>query len=178
MEHLGERRPGQPRLGRRRRAELPGQLPQRGRSGLERWLPRGSSPAAEIRAIGVGVSGSDLFLFNEGPVQRLQKVLYGDVPLQHQINVQRLDEVATWPTGVSNPWGFDGGTRLQRYEHAAWYYATQGSLDNYDKPTLDSLMMRDNPAYRGQWSEAYEQFGPNGSRVSQWGQIPNYPPAD
>ena len=143
--------------------------------------PRGAGryvTATDVADLKLGITDSDPFVFTEGPVHQTRRQLQGDVPLQHQINVQRLDEVATWPTGVNNPWGFDGGTRLQRYEHAAWYYATQGSLDNYDKPTLDSLMMRDNPAYRGQWHEAYEQFGPNGSRVSQWGQIPNYPPAD
>jgi hypothetical protein len=26
-----------------------------------------------------------------------------------------------------------------------------------------------------QWVQAYDQFGPNGSRVAQWGQLPNYP---
>jgi hypothetical protein len=51
----------------------------------------GHTTAAEIRAIGVGVSGSDLF--NEGPVQRLQNVLYGVVPLQQRRGRSRGSEI-------------------------------------------------------------------------------------
>jgi hypothetical protein len=36
--------------------------------------------------------------------------------------------------------------------------------------------MGDNAALLGQYQQAYDQFGPNGTLSAQWGQIPNYPP--
>jgi hypothetical protein len=60
-----------------------------------------------------------------------------------------------------------GSPAALKYEHAAWSYATEGPSDNYLKPALDSLMMRDGATYQSEWHKAYEKFGPNGSLAAQ-----------
>ena len=127
--------------------------------------------ATDIANIGVGVSGSGAQIFSSaGGIESVRKQLYGVVPLTHQVNTGPLGSNATWD-GTPNPWGYTNGASVPvRYEHVAWHFGSQG------KVPLDSLMMRDDAAYQAQWHEAYTQFGPNGTQVVQWGQIPNYPP--
>lgn len=127
--------------------------------------------ATDLRAIGVGVSGSDPEMFEGSDTDTLQRALYGDVPTQHQVNANRLVKgyQIRWD-GTPNPWGFAAGTtNAIRYEYLAWYHGTLG-------PTpLDSMLMRDNSTLRAQWHEAYQQNGPNGIWASRWGYIPSYP---
>jgi hypothetical protein len=123
----------------------------------------------DIVDIGIGVSGSGAQLFSSGPLDDARQALYGKVPLQHQVNTGPLGKLATWD-GTSNPWGYEEGEKVpMRYEHVAWYFGSKGVAP------LDSLMMRDDKKYRDQWHEAYDQFGPNGSKAADWGQVPNYP---
>lgn len=125
--------------------------------------------ADDIHNLGLGISGSDLFLFNYGPVDQVRLQLYGRVPLTHQANTGNLGDPVTWD-GTPNPWGFAKGQVVPlRYEHAVWYFSNKGSVP------LDSFMMRDASAYLSQWREAYGQFGPNGTKAIYWGQLPNYP---
>jgi hypothetical protein len=126
--------------------------------------------AQDIIDIGVGVSGSGAQLFSAGPLDDIRQAVYGKVPLQHQVNTGPLGDPATWD-GTPNPWGFTNGQTVPiRYEHVAWYFGSKGVAP------LDSLMMRDDQNYITQWHEAYDQFGPNGSKIANWGQIPNIPP--
>jgi hypothetical protein len=133
-------------------------------------IPTGGFVTAQnIRDIGIGVSGSVPHLFSGGALETLRQQLYGDVPLEHKVNANGIGDSQQWPT-VSNPFGLSSGTRALRYEHVAWYYGTEGETP------LDSLSMEDALTHQAQWHEAYGQFGPNGTEVAQWGQIPNYPP--
>jgi hypothetical protein len=127
--------------------------------------------ATDIANIGVGASGSEAQIFSSASrIDNVRKQLYGVVPLTHQVNTDPLGSNATW-NGTPNPWGYTNGQSVPiRYEHVAWYFGSQG------KVPLDSLMMRDDDTYQAQWHEAYTQFGPNGTQVVQWGQIPNFPP--
>ena len=131
----------------------------------------GDVSVTDIRNIGIGVTGSDPDMFSGQDTDLLQRQLYGEVPLQHQANANRLENgyKITWD-GTRNPWGFtQGTTNAIRYEYMAWYHGTQG-------PTpYDSMLMRDDATLNAQWHGAYSQFGPNGSRASVWGQVPNYP---
>jgi hypothetical protein len=140
--------------------------------------PRGAGcfvTATDVADLKLGITDADPFVFTEGPVQQTRRHLQGDVPFQHQVNVGDLGEPVTWPA-VNNPFGIAGGSPAAlNYEHVAWSYATEDPSDNYDKPTLDSLMMRDSATYQSEWHEAYGKFGPNGSLAAQWGRIPNYP---
>ena len=127
--------------------------------------------AGNMANIGVGASGSDPKLFNAPQVDNLYKQLYGVMPTQHQVNAGMLvrGDPITWD-GTPNPWGFTKGqTTPIRYEYVAWYYDDQGVVPR------DSLLMRDYRSLHTQWYEAYDQFGPNGTLVSRWGQIPDYP---
>jgi hypothetical protein len=140
--------------------------------------PRGAGcfvTATDVADLKLGITDADPFVFTEGPVQQARRQLQGDVPFQHQVNVGDLGEPVTWPA-VNNPFGIAGGSPVSlNYEHVAWSYVTEDPSDNYDKPTLDSLMMRDSATYQSEWHEAYGKFGPNGSLAAQWGRIPNYP---
>ena len=81
----------------------------------------------------------------------------------------------TRPT-LNDPFGIAGGSPAAlRHEHLAWSYATEGPSDNYLKPTLESLMLRDGATYQSEWHEAHGKLGPNGSLAAQWGRIPSYP---
>lgn len=123
--------------------------------------------AQDIANIGVGVSGSGANLFQGGELDQVRPQLYGEVPLQHQVNTGPLGSPATWD-GTPNSFGFSKGQTVPiKYEHVTWYYGSKGVAP------LDSLMMRDDSSYTSQWHEAYQQFGPNGSKVANWSQIPN-----
>jgi hypothetical protein len=37
------------------------------------------------------------------------------------------------------------------------------------------MYMKDTASLVTEWQKAYDQFGPNGSLVEQYGQLPNYP---
>jgi len=125
----------------------------------------------DIRSLGIGVTGSDPDMFAGGMTDTNQAQLYGDVPLEHQTNAHRLVNgyQITWD-GTPNPWGFGvGTTNAIRYEYLLWYHGTQGPVP------FDSMLMKDNYDLVGQWHEAWQQNGPNGSLSSVWGQLPNYP---
>jgi hypothetical protein len=127
--------------------------------------------AQDIANIGIGISGSgaQLFSFDRGALDPIRLQLYGVVPMQHQVNSGTISDRVTWD-GTPNPWGFTAGQTVPgRYEYIAWHFGSKGPIP------LDSLMMRDDSNFISQWHEAYQKFGPNGSLVAQWGQIPNYP---
>ena len=131
--------------------------------------------ATDVANFKLGITDSNPFVFTEGPVQQTRRQLQGDVRLQHQVNVGDLGEPVTRPA-LNDPFGIAGGSPAAlEYEHLAWSYAAEGPSDNYDKPTSESLMMRDSATYRSEWHEAHGKFGPNGSLAAQWGRIPNYP---
>jgi hypothetical protein len=120
---------------------------------------------AELRTIGLGVTGSDPNLFTSEMTETNLKALYGRVPTSHLANANRFmnNYQITWD-GTPNPWGYTAGTtNTLRYEYLTWYHGSQG-------PTpLDSLMMTDNATLQAQWHEGYQQNGPNGSLASVWG---------
>lgn len=124
---------------------------------------------------GLGSSGSGIgqSLFNQsGPTTSLRKFIYGKVPSQHQVNPGNLGDTMVWPsTPVPNPFGLTAGQSFTlQYQHMAWFCSSGG-------PTpMDSLYMRDQTSLMSQWHTAYTRFGPNGTDVATWGQIPNYPP--
>jgi hypothetical protein len=125
--------------------------------------------ATNIANIGIGVSGSSARIFANDVLDRLRQQLYGVVPLQHQVNSGTIGNPVTF-NGTPNPWGYARGrTVAQRYEHVVWYYGSKGVAP------LDSMYLGAYGSLRDQWIQAYDQFGPNGSRVAQWGQLPNYP---
>jgi hypothetical protein len=73
-----------------------------------------------------------------------------------------------------NPFGISPGQTVNtEYQHIAWYF---DSLAEGSKIPLDSLMMGGRSTLIPQWHAAYEKFGPNGTHVARWGQIPNYYP--
>jgi hypothetical protein len=132
----------------------------------------GQTTAQEIANIGVGISGSDPTIFQANDFDKIRRRVYGVVPLRHQVNAGFLTrgETTTWD-GTPNPWGYTQGQVVPiRYENVAWYHSNKGVAP------LDSLMMQDISSLVGQFQEGYDQFGPNGTRRAQWGQIPNYPP--
>ena len=125
--------------------------------------------ATDIANIGIGVSGSSARIFANNGLDRLRQRLYGVVPLQHQVNSGTIGRPVTFD-GTPNPWGYaKGQTVAQRYEHVVWYYGSKGVAP------LDSMYLGTFGTLYDQWVQAYDQFGPNGSRVAQWGQLPNYP---
>ena len=140
--------------------------------------PRGAGrylTATDVANLKLGITESAPFVFTEGPVQQTRRQLQGDVPLHHQLNVGDLGEPVRWPA-VNNPFGIAGGSPAAlEYEHVACSYATEGPSDNYDKPKLESLMMRDSATYQSECHEAHGKFCPNGSLAAQWGRIPSYP---
>ena len=123
--------------------------------------------ANDLATIGIGVSGSVARIFGTDMLDGVRQQLYGVVPLQHQTNSGSLGASVTFD-GTPNPWGYaNGQTVAQRYEHVVWYYGSKG-----DAP-LDSMYLGTASSLYDQWVEAYDQFGPNGSLVAQWGQLPN-----
>jgi hypothetical protein len=135
--------------------------------------------AADLRTIGMGVSGSGANIFHDGALDGVRRQLYGDVPLQHQVNSGTIGDPATFDA-TPNPFGINAGqTVTTEYQHIAWYYNDQGIRPGTNakgsKIPLDSLMMGDDANFVTQWHTAYDKFGPNGSLVGQYGQLPNYP---
>ena len=125
--------------------------------------------ANDIANIGIGVSGSGARIFASDKLDGVRQQLYGVVSLQHQCNVKTIGDPVTFD-GTPNPWGYARGrTVSQRYEHVVWYYGSKGVAP------LDSMYLGTYGSLRDQWVQAYDQFGPNGSLVAQWGQLPNYP---
>jgi hypothetical protein len=125
--------------------------------------------ANDIANIGIGVSGSAARIFASDSLDSLRQQLYGVVPLQHQANSGTIGDPVTFD-GTPNPWGYaKGRTVAQRYEHVVWYFGSRGVAP------LDSMYLGADSSLRDQWVQAYDQFGPNGSLVAQWGQLPNYP---
>jgi hypothetical protein len=123
----------------------------------------------DIANIGIGVSGSVGRIFADR-LDGVRQQLYGVVPLQHQVNSgTTIGEPVTFD-GTPNPWGYARGrTVTQRYEHVVWYYGSKGIAP------LESMYLGAFESFRDQWIQAYDQFGPNGNLVAQWGQLPNYP---
>ena len=125
--------------------------------------------ATDIANIGIGVSGSEARIFAADALDGVRKQLYGVVPLQHQVNSGSIGDPVTFD-GTPNPWGYaKGRTVAERYEHVVWYYGSKGVAP------LDSMYLGATSTLHDQWVQAYDQFGPNGSLVAQWGQLPNYP---
>jgi hypothetical protein len=125
--------------------------------------------ASDIANIGIGVSGSVARIFATDALDGVRQQLYGVVPLQHQVNSRSIGAPVTFD-GTPNPWGYaKGRTVAQRYEHVVWYYGSKGVAP------LDSMYLGAASTLHDQWVQAYDQFGPNGSLVAQWGQLPNYP---
>jgi hypothetical protein len=129
----------------------------------------------DIANIGIGVSGSAPHIFATDILDPLRRQLRGQVPLAHQVNSNAIGDSITYEsTGVPNPWGYQAGaTHGQRYEEVVWYYDT-GTGRTTIQP-LDSMYMKDTASLVTEWQKAYDQFGPNGSLVGQYGQLPNYP---
>jgi hypothetical protein len=144
----------------------------------------GQVTPTDLDTIGVGVTGSDPNIFETGDQNETTlSQLYGDVPLSHLANAVRLvnNYQVTWKT-ADNPFGYALNSQHRvEYDHMAWYHATMGTEDSWNKVTLDSLMMRDagnatdKALLDAQWHDAYGRFGPNGTDADEWGQIPNYP---
>ena len=125
--------------------------------------------ANDIANIGIGVSGSGAHIFATDTLDGVRQQLYGVVPLQHQCNSGTIGDPVTFD-GTPNPWGYARGQRVaQRYEHVVWYYGSKGVAP------LDSMYLGTYGSLHNQWVQAYDKFGPNGSLVAQWGQLPNYP---
>jgi hypothetical protein len=125
--------------------------------------------ANDIANIGLGVSGSGARIFATEMLDTVRQQLYGSVPLQHQVNSNSIGDPVTFD-GTPNPWGYaKGRTVAQRYEHVMWYYGSKGVAP------LDSMYLSEYGSLQNQWVQAYDQFGPNGSLVAQWGQLPNHP---
>ena len=125
--------------------------------------------ANDMANIGIGVSGSGARIFGSDTLDGVRQQLYGVVPLQHQANSGTIGDPVTFD-GTPNPWGYaKGRTVAQRYEHVIWYFGSKGVAP------LDSMYLGADSSLREQWVEAYDQFGPNGTIVAQWGQLPNYP---
>jgi hypothetical protein len=125
---------------------------------------------------GMGVSGSGPTMFTNGQLYPIRRALYGDVPLNHLNDVGPLGQSTNWPA-IADPFGFGANTNhALEYQHVVWNYATEGSSDDLDKMTLDSITMSDDTTYRDDWHLAFGKFGPNGTHVSQWGQLPNEAP--
>ena len=123
---------------------------------------------SDIANIGIGVSGSSARIFADS-LDMVRQQLYGVVPLQHQVNSGTIGDPVTF-NGTPNPWGYGKGRRVaQRYEHVVWYYGSKGVAP------LDSMYLGATSSLHDQWVQAYDQFGPNGSLVARWGQVPNYP---
>jgi len=125
--------------------------------------------AGDIANIGIGVSGSGARIFATDTLDGVRQQLYGVVPLQHQSNGNTIGDPVTFD-GTPNPWGYARGrTVAQRYEHVVWYYGSKGVAP------LESMYLSATSSLHDQWVQAYDKFGPNGSLVAQWGQLPNYP---
>jgi hypothetical protein len=123
----------------------------------------------DVENIGVGITGSVAHIFATDTLDSFRKSLYGVVPMQHQVNCSGIGDQVTYD-GTPNPFGFaNGDTHPVKYEEVVWYYDSKGVVP------LDSMYMGDCSTLVPQWHEAYDQFGPNGSLVGQYGQIPNYP---
>lgn len=123
--------------------------------------------ASDLANIGIGISGSVARIFATDLLDGVRQQLYGVVPLQHQTNSGSLGASVTFD-GTPNPWGYVQGQKVtQRYEHVVWYYGSKGVAP------LDSMYLGTASSLYDQWVEAYDQFGPNGSLVAQWGQLPN-----
>jgi hypothetical protein len=125
--------------------------------------------ANDIANIGIGVSGSGARIFATEELDGVRQQLYGVVPLQHQSDSTTIGDPVTFD-GTPNPWGYARGrTVVQRYEHVVWYYGSEGVAP------AESMYLGATDSLHDQWVQAYDQFGPNGSLVAQWGQLPNYP---
>jgi hypothetical protein len=139
----------------------------------------GEVSAADIQNIGIGISGSGQTVFKDGAVDAMRRILYGVVPLSHQVNLGTIGTNVTFDN-TPNPFGYAAGSRHPAtYPVIAWFYDNQGLIPNSNaegsKVPLDSINMGADPTLVSQWHSAFDQFGPNGSEVPTWGQIPNIP---
>jgi hypothetical protein len=139
----------------------------------------GEVSAADIQNIGIGISGSGQTVFKDGAVDAMRRILYGVVPLSHQVNSDTVGTNVTFDN-TPNPFGYAAGSRQPAtYPIIAWFYDNQGLIPNSNaegsKVPLDSINMGADPTLVSQWHSAFDQFGPNGSEVPTWGQIPNIP---
>jgi hypothetical protein len=135
--------------------------------------------AADIQNIGIGISGSSQTVFRDSPIDAVRRILYGVVPLSHQVNAGTVGTNVTFDN-TPNPFGYAAGsTHPATYPVIAWFYDNQGLIPNSNakgsKVPLDSINMGADPTLVSQWHSAFDQFGPNGSKVPTWGQIPNIP---
>ena len=139
----------------------------------------GEVSAADIQNIGIGISGSGQTVFKDGAVDAMRRILYGVVPLSHQVNSDTVGTNVTFDN-TPNPFGYAAGSRQPAtYPVIAWFYDNQELIPNSNaqgsKVPLDSINMGADPTLVSQWHSAFDQFGPNGSEVPTWGQIPNIP---
>lgn len=143
----------------------------------------GDVTASDIADLKLGMSGSDPHLFRDGcgehsdglcapgTPDRARQDLCGLVPLTHQCGANLFGSGfrVTWP-GISNPFGFEAGhTVALQLEHVVWYFSNKGVIP------LNSMTMSKDPVLEDDWFPTFDRFGPNGTDVAEWGQLPNYP---
>ncbi len=151
---------------------------------------KGGVNLADLEALMIGVSYSDIALFEEGcgaPDGRpschvgsfpwIAQQLYGTVPLMlnGDDRVVRNGRQFGW-TGIANPFSLKQGDReLVTPQQLFWYHGSRGVLP------IDSLFIKiagNYPQTAANLADAVAKFAPGGSMNTNWGTLPAKTPSN
>jgi hypothetical protein len=131
-------------------------------------MSAGRLECSDFAQLKVGVASADPRMFTEpAEARNCAAALHGVAPqsIPGDAPYHRAGRNFTWD-GTPNPWGYWQGQSVQiTLPQVAWFYGHEGVMpmdqEFVVKGTLDS-----------QFQTAMDQFGPNGTRVAQWGGVP------